>query len=424
NDKSKALNGDFVVFQDGEEVEAKVTIENMSDFEIFKSLDNQNSTMKEQAIQNEKTNELQQPTTKLEGIKQPSESSNAAEISQTNKGVKQPHETYSPHQITQARETDMINFLERKENFTFKKTGGTWKCDQHDSLVIMKDRTGWFWNSQQIGGANAIDWCKKIYNHTFGEAMQMIVGSGDVVSSNHVYSSARGPAESREREFVLPESAADNKRVFAYLTKTRDIDPAVVNSLIKSNQLYQDNRGNCVFVGYNANTAKYAGLRGTLSDDVKPCPSGRQSLPSRAFRGEVTGSDKRFSFSMKSRSSSEKNQAQLYIFESPIEAISHASLVNHHVGNDKAHTLHNRLSLGGVTDVALVQYLQDNPQIKELVFCLNNDDAGRSATSELMKKFSAQGYTVKDRPPKLGDFNEDLKADKIVNQVVFRSAKR
>jgi hypothetical protein len=225
------------------------------------------------------------------------------------------------------------------------------------------------------------------------------------VQSDYTKAPASATVE-RERSFSLPESAPDNKRVFAYLTKSRNIDPAVVNSLIKSNQLYQDNRGNCVFVGHNnVNEAKYAGLRGTLSD-VK------------AFRGEVAGSDKRFSFSMNSRSTSEKNQSQLYIFESPIEAMSHASLVNRHVGNDKAYTLHNRLSLGGVTDVALVQYLQDNPHIKELIFCLNNDEAGRNATSEMMNKFSEQGFAVKDRPPKLGDFNEDLKAE---NQVVSRS---
>jgi hypothetical protein len=40
---------------------------------------------------------------------------------------KQPHEHYSDHQIQQARETDIIDFLQRTEGFTFKKEGRTWK---------------------------------------------------------------------------------------------------------------------------------------------------------------------------------------------------------------------------------------------------------------------------------------------------------
>ena len=292
------------------------------------------------------------------------------------------------------------------EGFTFKKTGSTWKCVEHDSLVITADRRGWHWNSRGISGASAIDWCEKIYNHKFFEALQAIVGSGEVVKLNYT------PVPEQERVFVLPESAENNKRVFAYLTQTRGIDASIVNQLIAENKLYQDTRGNCVFVGFDCeNTPKYAGLRGTLSE--------------KQFRGEVAGSDKRYSFSMQSQSEKQSNQEKLYIFESPIEAMSHASIVNRHVGDDRAFIMHNRLSLGGTSDVALVQYLQDNPNIKQLIFCLNNDDAGRNATSEMMLNFEAQGYTVRSQPPKLGDFNDDLlKADEIQENEIVRGKRR
>jgi len=308
------------------------------------------------------------------------------------------HERYSDNQIRQARDTDIMHFLERMESFSFKKTGKTWQCIQHDSLVITADRRGWHWNSRGINGASAIDWCERIYNHRFHEALRAIVGSGEVAKSNYIPNSKHSPPSPNERAFALPEAASDYRRVFAYLIKTRGIDASVINQLVAQKKLYQDIRGNCVFVGFNSDgEAKYAGRRGTLSE--------------MQFRGEVAGSDKRYSFSMKSQSELPQNLEKLYIFEAPIEAMSHASIVNHHVGNDKAFTLHNRLSLGGKIDRALVQYLQDNPNIKQLIFCLNNDEAGRTATTEMLEKFEAQGYTVRSQPPKLGDYNEDLLAE-------------
>jgi hypothetical protein len=318
-----------------------------------------------------------------------------------------PHETYSDNKIQQAREMDMINFLENKEGFTFKQEGNQWRCIEHDSLVIMQDRMGWYWNSRQVGGGSAIDWCEKIYASKFQEAMRIIVGNGEVVQLNHQST----PAVKRERDFSLPEVTTDNRRVYSYLTKTRGIDPVIVNQLITDKKLYQDKRGNCVFVGFNQdNEPKYAGLRGTLSD--------------KQFRGEVTGSDKRYGFQMDSNSSSQQNLERLYVFESPIEAMSHASIVNKIIGNDRAFSIHNRLSLGGVTDVALVQYLQDNPQIKHIDFCLNNDEAGRSATSEMMAKFEEQGYTVRDRPPTLDDFNDDLIENQSTENKIVVGRKR
>ena len=51
------------------------------------------------------------------------------------------------------------------------------------------------------------------------------------------------------REFVLPEKAQNNRRVFAYLTITRGISRETVNRLIRDGLLYQEpDHGNAVFV--------------------------------------------------------------------------------------------------------------------------------------------------------------------------------
>jgi hypothetical protein len=79
--------------------------------------------------------------------------------------------------------------------------------------------------------------------------------------------------------------------------------------------------------------ARFASLRGTHG----------------SFRGDCSGSDKRFGFYMGASAPSDRP----YIFESPIDAMSHASLVNANTGDTGAWKRDNRLSLSGTSDVVL-----------------------------------------------------------------------
>lgn len=69
----------------------------------------------------------------------------------------------------------------------------------------------------------------------------------------------------------------------------------------------------------------------------------------------------------------------------------------------------NRVSLSGCSDIALKQRLSDDPRIKQIVFCLDNDERGRQATEKLMSDYSAN-FTVKVSIPPYGkDWNDTLK---------------
>jgi len=58
---------------------------------------------------------------------------------------------------------------------------------------------------------------------------------------------------------------------------------------------------------------------------------------------------------------------------------------------------------------ALMQYLKDFPQIKEITLHLDNDTAGRLA-AETIKTLLSSSYIVSDEPPKRGkDMNDYLK---------------
>jgi hypothetical protein len=120
---------------------------------------------------------------------------------------------------------------------------------------------------------------------------------------------------------------------------------------------------------------------------------------------DCVGSDKRYGFNM-AFSPSER----LYVFESPIDAMSHASLENAATGDRNAWKRHSRLSLAGTSDAALPFFLNQHTAARELVFCLDNDEPGREAAAAMARKYAGKGFQTRIELPRDKDFNEDLQA--------------
>jgi hypothetical protein len=178
-------------------------------------------------------------------------------------------------------------------------------------------------------------------------------------------------------------------RLYDYLCGKRGIDSGIVDTLIQEKKLYEDKRGNVVFVSYDEyGNARFATLRGTY-DQV--------------FRMDCAGSDKRYGFNMTLSPST-----RLYIYESAIDAMSHGSIENM-VSDDKdAWKIHSRLSLAGTSDIALSFFLNKQRTVSELVFCLDNDPAGREAANLMAKAYADRGFDTRIELPVSKDFNEDL----------------
>jgi hypothetical protein len=118
---------------------------------------------------------------------------------------------------------------------------------------------------------------------------------------------------------------------------------------------------------------------------------------------DCAGSDKRYSFNI-ALSPSER----LYIYESAIDAMSHASLDNIVTGNKDAWKRHNRLSLAGTSEAALSFFLNKQKSVNELVFCLDNDTAGRETAADMARKYAGRGFYTRLELPANKDFNMDL----------------
>lgn len=379
--------------------------------------------------------------------------------------------------IERAKNTDMIALLESEEGFSFKSTYGEreFKCIEHNSLVVNGNRRRWYWNSRQVGGNHAIDYLVKIRGMNFRDAVLHLVGDREQTAYTPIRKAVtENVSVSKPVRFVLPEQAhfPDGRRnysnIIAYLNKVRGIDMNIINALIASGQIYQGVQYNGLhIVGYNdegmafyrfndnrdwvdyrlqmlrasptatdtyqaeAVSSKYVDNI-LLKDNTKIFKNNlvvstgknaqgeisyaafRIASTNYRFRGEVAGSDKASGFLIESEGMNDC----VYVFESFIDAMSHANLYNIKYGNKDAWKLHNRLALGGTADTALMELLKRKPNIRNICLCLDNDSAGRTAAKEIASKLRSMGYVnVYERYPNEKDYNDELKKIKsIINE--------
>ena len=297
-----------------------------------------------------------------------------------------------------AHEVDLVSYLESK-GYELNHRGNSYKIKiskpysgDMSSLSIFDDRRGWKrWSSGEHGG-DAISFLQLNMGMSFQEAVLELNGSGVAAyippppkADNHIHET---------KDLVLPKKCEGKySRAFAYLNKTRFIDSQVISKMISDKKIFQDDHNNVVFVGYNEEKkAAFACVRGT-NTKVQ-------------YRGDCDGSDKRYAFSMEGKGSSGK----LYVFEAPIDLLSHATMANKITGKEDAWTAHSRISLAGTSDVALEHYLSSHPEVKEIHFVLDNDKAGREAVAKYKPKYEGKGYKVVDHILKNKDMNDELKA--------------
>lgn len=291
---------------------------------------------------------------------------------------------YTQYQINKAKNMDLLDYMRQRGYSLIQSASNEYRLQEHDSLVISNNK--WKWFSRDIGG-DTLDFVTKYEGKGFKEAMEILIGEK---SQGKVQEYKNNIIETEIKEISeLPEKADNYKRLFAYLSKTRRIDPSIIQDMINDDKLYQEKEhNNCVFVGKDD------------EGEIKYCLKiGTNTI--KKYKGEIRGSNKAYNVELCATVESDK----VYVYESIIDAMSHATMIKIQGGNYKEH---NRISLGGVADVKLNQFLKDNPNIKAIVSCLDNDEAGIKATEEIREKYSKEGYLVKRILPRNKDFNEDL----------------
>jgi hypothetical protein len=298
-----------------------------------------------------------------------------------------------PAVIEQARQMDLLTYLQRYEPSNLKRVAGNVYCTrEHDSLKISNGK--WYWWSRGFGGVSALDYLIKVREYDFVEAVEAITGyAADWTPPP--------PAVKKEepKVLLLPPKNRNSDRVLQYLFG-RGIDFSIVQECIADGTIFESaDYHNAVFVGKDEKgTPRYAACRGTIG----------------SFKCDASGSDKRYSF----RLLAGEPCTSVHLFEAAIDLLSYATYLKCVGRNYKAENL---LSLSGVYQpkkevkdskipVALTTFLKGNPQIKTIYLHLDKDKAGRLCTAAL-KELLQKDYQIVDDPPPVGkDFNDFLRS--------------
>lgn len=282
---------------------------------------------------------------------------------------------FTEEQKEQARHTDIADMLIRQGE-TLKRSGTEYEWrDGYQKITIRGNL--WF-NQYERVGRNTIDFVMKYFSKTYSEAVEYLIGEsgGSLITSPTV--------EKKEKLFELPKRNNNMRRVFSYLLNQRKIDKDILNTFANKNMIYESEKyHNAVFVGYDLkDEPRHANKRGI----------GKEST----YKGNSPGSKPEYSFHWNGTND------KIYLFEAPIDMLSYISM------NKENWEQNSYAASCSVSDRVLFQYLKDNPTIKEVYLCFDNDKPGQEAAKRISDKLLEQNITAEILIPIHKDWNEDL----------------
>lgn len=259
----------------------------------------------------------------------------------------------------------------------------------HDSLHFSNGK--WYWWSLGKGGTSALDYLIIVEGYEFKDACNYL---SDLMNVSEPVTTYYHPKPIKP--FELPVKDKNNDLVIRYLCEIRKIDKDIVDDFISKGMIYQSaNFKNAVFVGYDKDKPAYAFKRSIFKN----------------FKLDHAGSNKAFSFNY-----TNKNSNELHVFEAAIDLLSYMTLLKM---DEIDYTEFNYLSLAGASDniaskseadipIALKAYLERNPNIKTIIFHLDNDEVGIGATSKIISILNSKYQCIDEHPTSYKDVNEEL----------------
>lgn len=299
---------------------------------------------------------------------------------------------YSKEQIARAEQTDLGTYLLQK-GYDLKKSAGGYRLES-EGLSIK----GNCWYSYYKGkGGRTISFLTEFEGLSFPEAVKALIGEEGNLSRELV--KIDPPEHLNEQELLLPEPHENSNALYAYF-RARGIDPKITRDLIESGLVYQSNmywskaedgtyeKRSCapeaVFLGFDPEGKRRYACSRSCSGEGKY---------------EIPGSDKAYAFALP-----DGDSKSVWVFESAIDLLSHATLCSFHKEDTPVH----RISLGGVSPAALEQYLSDHPDIRYVNLALDRDKTGREAAEAIKQRLSGK-RRIYDHVPRYGkDINDDL----------------
>ncbi len=299
-----------------------------------------------------------------------------------------------------------ITDLAERMGFRLMRRGRYYSLKEHDSVMINTEKNC-FWRNSRFqqgyrgGAGSTIDFYMEFSGETdCKKAMRQIALmygiEGDKqpqVTYNAKFTSS--PKQRKEPirkgiqmgNLTLPEKAKRNDIVYHYLLG-RGISHSVIRYFLARKMLYEDKRGNCVFV---SPLLDFACIRST--NEVR-------------FLSDCNGSDYSHCFFFKGREQGKR----LIVTESVIDTMSFMTYLQI---CGKQYNDNFYLSLAGTNKIpSLFVHLQEKPEIKEVWLCFDRDEAGEKADMtavEVLKEMGLRWEIMKTPNPDCNDWNDYIK---------------
>jgi len=292
-------------------------------------------------------------------------------------------------EVDKIKQLSIVDFCD-KQGIELKKSGRYYSLKEHDSLVIDTQKNNFVWNSRQKNG-DIINFVQEYYNVDFKKAIEIITNKDIKEITSSAYK------EYQEKTISLEEikksfdsdlvKNKDMRRVYAYLTKTRNISAETVNEFVSKGLIIEDERHNLTF--------KMKDKEDNIIGVVKK-ETGYIKLNYINTHSDIKG----FSFVTKG-----KNPDKLFFFEAPLDLMSF-----YEMNKDK---LKNSIlvSMQGLKHNCIIENMKYYG-INDISVCVDNDDGGKKFINFIKEEF--KDNNPKFFIPKSKDWNEDIKIEKEI----------
>ncbi len=163
---------------------------------------------------------------------------------------------YSDEQIQRANDQSITDFF-RSMGYSADYESGEMHIHGFGGLKVDEERKLFHIHSRQVGGYGLVYCLQTALGMSYPEAIKTAL-NGEMPNSNtkdFSYTKRQFPngelppkREKPVKEFIMPQRDKNNRRIFSYLTQERRISPQVVNELINTGLLFQDVKGNAIFL--------------------------------------------------------------------------------------------------------------------------------------------------------------------------------
>jgi|GEM_PF-1499805 hypothetical protein len=290
-------------------------------------------------------------------------------------------------EVDKIKQLSIVDFCD-KQGIELKKSGRYYSLKEHDSLVIDTQKNNFVWNSRQKNG-DIINFVQEYYNVDFKKAIEIITNKDIKEITSSAYKEYQEKTISPEEIKKSFDSDLvrnkDMRRVYAYLTKTRNISAETVNEFVSKGLIIEDERHNLTF--------KMKDKEDNIIGVVKK-ETGYIKLNYINTHSDIKG----FSFVTKG-----KNPDKLFFFEAPLDLMSF-----YEMNKDK---LKNSIlvSMQGLKHNCIIENMKYYG-INDISVCVDNDTSGKKFINFIKEEF-------KDSNPKFfipnsKDWNEDIKLKK------------